>query len=264
MLLTLGGVYSESQYPYTETYYSEQYGSVTDNCSIPPSCSQDLCKPAVTLEGYVEIEMNNYDALMDAAAQGPVTTSVDANSWHAYEEGIFAGCNTTKVEINHQVLLVGYGEEDGVPYWLIKNSWGIFFGEVGYIRVLRNTECGVAFHKNEGSGCVNDDALTGGPVCGMCGVLFDNVYPLGVDTYGDWSYNPESSGGGGGGDDDDVRFYVSVSFAACLGLAWVVAAGVGVYVYQNYDLVRKKRPNENESNGPQVGVDAGDENIRLA
>ena len=46
--------------------------------------------------------------------------------------------------MKHCVKIIGWGEEDGVPYWLIANSWNVYWGENGFFRILRgNNTCGV-------------------------------------------------------------------------------------------------------------------------
>lgn len=62
-------------------------------------------------------------------------------------QGVFIGYCGKKQD--HAVTIIGYGNQDGVDYWLIKNSWGEFWGEGGYMKLERNTReatgrCGVA------------------------------------------------------------------------------------------------------------------------
>ena len=80
---------------------------------------------------------------------------MDATQLQYYKDGIWdghidnapsiSGCK--KQEMNHAVLLVGYGEdgEDGTPFWVVKNSWGESWGEQGYFRIVRGQNtCGIA------------------------------------------------------------------------------------------------------------------------
>jgi len=78
---------------------------------------------------------------------------------------------------------VGYGTdpEEG-DYWLIRNSWGNFWGEEGFMRLKRTAEveCGTNTSPLSGTGCI-DDGVSEQHVCGQCGILFDTNYPIGVE-----------------------------------------------------------------------------------
>jgi len=68
---------------------------------------------------------------------GAVIAAVQAEgAFSEYSSGVFAGCDAD-TSIDHAITVVGYGTEDGVDYWLIKNSWGSDWGEDGYIKLKR-------------------------------------------------------------------------------------------------------------------------------
>lgn len=167
------GLFQEFQYSYA-SYYGQDY-----QCSVPNDT------PVATINGYVQLPENNYTALMNAIATvGPVAVSVDASSWSPYSGGIYNGCNQANPDIDHAVVLMGYGEENGQKFWLIRNSWSASWGEQGYIRLARfDTEeqiCGSDITPQDGTACAGQTD----PVraCGTCGVLYDSAYPLNAQT----------------------------------------------------------------------------------
>jgi cathepsin L len=164
------GIAAEKDYPYVA-----QTGT----------CKETVPKTA-KIDGFVQLPENNYTALMNAIASvGPLAVNVAANSWSSYRSGIFTGCPsfTSNIVINHVVQLVGYGVDNGRPYWLIRNSWGSSWGEQGYMRLDRHADgdmkkwCGIDRNPQDGTGC------DGGPaqvtVCGSCGIWYDSSFPTG-------------------------------------------------------------------------------------
>lgn len=138
--------------------------------------------PVAKIDGFVVLPTNDYTSMMNAVAQvGPIAIAVDAG-WGGYESGIFDGCNQENPDINHGVVLVGYGEEDGAKYWIVRNSWSPTWGENGYIRLARSDsddeKCGMDVKPQDGTACAGDDTPV--KVCGTCGVLFDGTYPTGA------------------------------------------------------------------------------------
>jgi len=148
-------------------------------------CDKKKSSPYAKINGYVILPTNQQDPLLAAIAKvGPIAISVDASRWHFYSTGVFDDCNQTNPDIDHAVQLVGYGTDSMFgDYWLIRNSWTPGWGELGYIRIKRETtpRCGVDITPQDGDGC------DGGPptvtVCGTCGILFDNVYPTYNSTF---------------------------------------------------------------------------------
>ncbi|CAD5165688.1 unnamed protein product [Musa acuminata subsp. malaccensis] len=72
------------------------------------------------------------DVLLTAMVNQPITVTIDASDedfWR-YSEGVFTRSYGTK--LNHQVAIVGYGTSEDGMYWIVKNSWGLEWGEEGY------------------------------------------------------------------------------------------------------------------------------------
>ncbi|XP_076269475.1 cathepsin L-like [Rhynchophorus ferrugineus] len=94
--------------------------------------------------GYTGIGYKDENALKDAVGSvGPVSVAVNADPLQSYGGGVLnVQCSDS---INHGVLAVGYGQQDGLNYWLVKNSWGDGWGESGYYKMaIGSNMCGIA------------------------------------------------------------------------------------------------------------------------
>jgi len=136
-------------------YVKENRGLDTEK-SYPYEAENDKCRynprnSGASDVGFVDIPEGDEKKLKAAVAtMGPISVAIDASheSFHLYSEGVYYEPDCSAENLDHGVLIVGYGtdSETGEDYWLVKNSWGETWGEKGYIKMARNRDnhCGIA------------------------------------------------------------------------------------------------------------------------
>ncbi|QHO49065.1 hypothetical protein HN51_001030 [Arachis hypogaea] len=135
-IIANGGIDTEQHYPYK---------GIDGTCDPTRKNAK-----VVSIDGYEDVPVNDEKALKKAVAHQPVSVAIEASgrALQLYDSGVFTGrCGTS---LDHGVVVVGYGTENGVDYWLVRNSWGKNWGEDGYFKLQRNVrgtntgKCGIA------------------------------------------------------------------------------------------------------------------------
>jgi cathepsin X len=85
---------------------------------------------------FEDYEKKSHAIRAEIFARGPVATTINADPLRDYEGGILDD-DTASTSTNHIVSITGYGkdEETGKDYWIIRNSWGEYWGEMGFARI---------------------------------------------------------------------------------------------------------------------------------
>ena len=120
--------------------------------AIDGDCQYDDEHAAGHFKYYIAIAENDEDDLAAKCEQyGPISIGIDASNWsfQLYSRGIYDEPACSSVNLDHGVGLIGFGSENNVRYWLVRNSWGPAWGESGYIRMIRGSnQCGEASAAN--------------------------------------------------------------------------------------------------------------------
>ena len=115
------------------------------------------CSAVAHATSCSDVKPNDQLSLKAAVAKQPVAVAIEADTkyFQSYSGGVLtsSSCGTS---LDHGVLAVGYGEENGQKYWLVKNSWGTSWGEQGYVKIGRSES-------------TND--------AGICGIAMDPSFP---------------------------------------------------------------------------------------
>lgn len=90
--------------------------------------------------------------MLEVMNNGPMIANFEpTNEFMYYEGGVFQSEPASWIvndeekpewqKVSHSVLLYGWGEtEDGLKYWICRNSWGPFWGEDGDFRIVRGVD----------------------------------------------------------------------------------------------------------------------------
>lgn len=129
-----GGIDTEDSYPYEAR---------DGKCRFNPA------NVAATVAGFTDIPEGDEESLTQALAEvGPISVAIDAShfSFQLYHQGVYYERRCSSTRLDHGVLAVGYGTENGEDFYLVKNSWNTSWGQKGYIKMARNRKnnCGIA------------------------------------------------------------------------------------------------------------------------
>lgn len=138
-----GGLEFEESYPY--------HANETGTCK---SCK---CGKVAKVAEVFNITSGDEDDLAHAIETlGPVSIAYQVSpDFRLYSHGVYDSwnsttnttmCNNTAMDVNHAVVAVGLGETaDGVPFYIVRNSWGTSFGMEGHFWMKRGENlCGVS------------------------------------------------------------------------------------------------------------------------
>jgi len=130
-----GGIESEITYPYTAR---------DGSCVFRKSIAVGYVR-----YGSYNITQGDESELADRLYNvGPIAVAFEViDSFQFYKSGVYsaADCGTGTMDVNHAVVATGYGVENGVKFWNIKNSWSTDWGVKGYFKIQRDTNmCAIA------------------------------------------------------------------------------------------------------------------------
>ena len=111
-------------------------------------CHRDESKRRISLKSFKQLSPLDVNGLVQNIKNTPISVAIEVQrDFQLYKSGIYTNPGNCGRRLNHGVLAVGFDTTDQTPYFIVKNSWGRYWGEQGYIRMAIGSgsgTCGIA------------------------------------------------------------------------------------------------------------------------
>ncbi|ETP10324.1 hypothetical protein F441_14027 [Phytophthora nicotianae CJ01A1] len=139
--------------------YNEEDTSQASAATLANACDNSSTdNAAASIAGWEQVAGPSCDESSDssellklALQQQPISVAINSGgSFDAYKGGIYTCPNdgdfASSGDINHAIVLVGYGSDGTTDYWILKNSYGASWGEKGFLRLAMDSKinCGLS------------------------------------------------------------------------------------------------------------------------
>ena len=120
-----GSCVAETSFPYVSSK-----GDIPPCSSIAPNATV-----GAVITGWDSLTSDDENLMINVLVErGPFVITVDATTWQSYVGGIMS-TDCDQGQLNHFAVVVGIDQTYEIPYWIVKNSWGVLWGEEGYARL---------------------------------------------------------------------------------------------------------------------------------
>ena len=130
----------------------KQYADTT------PTPTKVCVDPVVYRRTYVQDQLKIYDYyfisgqdLQEMVANMKISLSTGGSilayfevyeDFLVYASGVYVITPNSQIIGGHGLVIIGYGTENNIPYWLCRNTWGVFWGDKGFVKIRQGTNEG--------------------------------------------------------------------------------------------------------------------------